>query len=85
MAGIRASEPGWKSVCVRPHMEYLSDLQGEAVTPKGKIRFDYHKENGEWNYQITLPEGMDGKFVKTDGNEIKLHRGENRITDMLIS
>ena len=60
-------------------MEYLSDLQGEAVTPKGKIRFDYHKENGEWNYQITLPEGMDGKFIGEDGTEKLLYGGKKNL------
>lgn len=75
MAGIRAGEPGWRSVRIQPHLEYLQDLEGEAVTPKGKVGFTYKKENGKWRYRIVLPDGLDGCFIAEDGSMRKLTGG----------
>ncbi len=41
LAGVEPGEPGWKTVLVRPHLEYLAELQGEAATPMGTVEFRY--------------------------------------------
>lgn len=75
MAGIRCGAPGWESVRIEPHLEYLPDLEGEAVTPRGKIRFAYQQKNGKWNYRIELPDGLDGSFTAGDGSVYSLTGG----------
>lgn len=41
LAGVEPGEPGWKTVLVRPHLEYLTELQGRAATPFGAVDFRY--------------------------------------------
>lgn len=41
LAGVEPGEPGWKTVLVRPHLEYLAELQGKAATPIGTVEFRY--------------------------------------------
>ena len=77
IAGIKAAEPGWKSVQIRPHIGDLSDFTGEMVTPKGSIIFEVKTEkNGQkkeqLSYKIRLPEGMEGVFTDEQGKETQL-------------
>lgn len=76
MAGIQPAFPGWTEVVIRPHPAYLSDLEGEAATPKGNVSFRYKKQNGQWKYQIQLPEGLNGVFIYPDGEEKELSGGK---------
>lgn len=74
--GIRCGTPGWKDVVIKPYIGGLPDLKGTAETPKGKINFDYHCENGIWNYQIAMPEDLHGRFIYPDGRIAELKEGE---------
>lgn len=79
MAGIRAGEAGWKSVRIEPHLEGLTDLEGQAVTPKGNVKFVYRRKNDAdgsavWDCHITMPAGLDGEFIDGDSN-VRLLRG----------
>lgn len=81
IAGIAPEGDGWKKARICPHMDYLPDLEGEAATPKGAVRFSYRtriREDGEkeYEYQITLPEGMDALFVGSDGRKTELTGGK---------
>lgn len=63
-AGIRPGKPGWSEIRIAPHMEYLKDLKGTAVTPRGEIGFSYGRaEDGKMRYTITLPRGVFGEFA----------------------
>ena len=60
MAGIMPGEAGWKSIVIRPHLDYVPDLKGAMITPVGEVRFDYHKdEDGEWVYDVETPDGVE--------------------------
>lgn len=41
LAGVEAAEPGWKSVRIQPHLEYVTGIKGQAATPKGAVSFWY--------------------------------------------
>lgn len=81
MAGIRCARPGWEEVRIEPHMEYLPDLDGQVVTPKGNIEFSYKKTGGETLedkaciYKIALPKGVNCIFVYITHKEKKLQGG----------
>lgn len=81
LAGVEPMEPGWKSVRICPHMDYLTDLQGEAATPFGVVQFQYKKEaeTGDMCYMVTLPQGLGGEFCLPDGKTSQLKPGLNRI------
>lgn len=90
LAGVEPGEPGWKTVMVRPHLEYLTELQGQAATPVGIIKFGYEpceymtkaerqkKEDGI-SCLVILPEGLSGIFYLPDGSRQPLTEGLNRI------
>ena len=67
VAGIQPGQAGWESVRICPHLEYLSDLEGKAVTPAGIISFYYKKEQDCWRYHIELPKDMKGIFINDRG------------------
>lgn len=75
MAGIRNTTIGWQTITVKPHLEYLPDLRGEAVTPHGKIKFNYTRNQNDWQYVIELPENISGQFIYPDGRVCKLEPG----------
>ena len=76
MAGIKPYTPGWSMVEIRPQPAYLTDLEGEAVTPGGKVYYKYQKQNGKWNCQVRLPEGVRGIFIYPDGKEERISGGK---------
>ena len=81
MAGISPEGAGWQKARIHPHMDYIPDLEGTVVTPKGTVRFSYRSElcgTGErkYTYQITMPEGLDVVFAGRDGKEKELSGGE---------
>lgn len=85
MAGVCAQSEGWKQILVKPQTEAyrksgLNDLSGKVTTPNGTIAFNYvyDSQTGKWNYVITLPKDMEGKFVGADGVEHQMAEGENQ-------
>lgn len=76
-SGVRPTDESWNHVRIEPHLEYLPDLEGEAVTPRGMVSFSYQKADGALSGKVILPEGMNGTFVYPDGREVALHGGEN--------
>ena len=44
MPGISPKGPGWDYICIKPMVDYLPDLSGEVITPKGTVYFNYWKE-----------------------------------------
>lgn len=68
LAGVEPGEPGWKTVLVRPHLEYLDELQGQAATPFGVVSFQYApygrvEENaGSWKLALEEAEKSAGSI-----------------------
>lgn len=80
IAGVRRETGHPESVVVRPHMEgILSDLEGEIATEYGRIGFRYAYADGQIHGEISLPEGMNGTWIGTDGDSSKLKPGKNVI------
>lgn len=75
IAGIVPDEIGWKHVRIAPHMMDLETLKGSAVTPHGNIDFYYEKKDGNWNYDLRIPENMSVTFCFEDGREQELNAG----------
>ena len=78
MAGISPKSPGWDYICIKPTVDYLSDLSGEVITPKGTVYFNYWKEE-KWIYEIFLSDKLSGIFIYPDGTLKELHAGRNRL------
>lgn len=56
--GVRPVAPGYEKVEIKPHMEYLSYAKGSVITPKGKIRVEWKKENDGSKIEIDVPQGL---------------------------
>ncbi len=79
IAGIRMGEIAWGSVEVNPHMEYLQDIKGTAVTPYGQVTFDYRRTDFGITYELCLPKELSGILKLPNGEKENLVQGENSI------
>ena len=80
IAGVRRETGHPENVVVWPHMEgLLSDLEGEIATEYGRIGFCYTYADGQIRGEISLPEGMNGTWIGTDGDSRELKPGTNVI------
>ena len=79
MAGIRreSGKPDFVEIC--PHMDYVPDLKGMVHTEFGDIAFSYMPDGDDMRYEVTLPEGMNGRFLTTGGKAYELRTGSNVI------
>lgn len=80
-AGVRRETGHPETVVVRPHMGNLTDLEGAVITEYGRIEFRYSCTEGNTCYEISLPEGMNGKWMNVDGGFIELKTGKNIIRE----
>ena len=79
--GIRSAAPGFRKVLIAPHPGKLRQASGCIPHPKGDICVSYQVDaRGKLKAEITLPEGIDGKFV-WNGKEKNL-RGGKQIVDI---
>lgn len=68
MAGVR---PEGHRVVIMPHLYDLDDLSGTAITPSGPVHYCYQKcANGQWSYEVQLPENTEGLFITPSGRRI---------------
>lgn len=77
MAGVQSGEDGWKSVVIKPHMDYVDQISCNVITPKGSVHIEFNKINGQ--YQVYIPDGLNGIFVLPDGSERKIEGGLTQI------
>lgn len=77
--GIRSAAPGFKKVLIAPKLGKLRTASGCIPHPKGDICAAYQTDaKGNLKAEITLPEGIDGKFV-WKGKETNLHGGKQTV------
>lgn len=72
MAGIQVQN---QVLEIRPNLSYLPDLEGQVVTPVGRVDFAYHKQENRDYCEITIPAGTEAVFVYPDGRRKVLSSG----------
>jgi hypothetical protein len=72
LAGIRALEPGFKRVEIRPQLADLEQLALTAYTPSGPIRFESSGRRGARDLAISLPQGCEGELVLPANERVAL-------------
>ena len=79
MGGIRreAGSPARVEVC--PHLDYVPNLEGGMLTEYGLVTFRYYPKDGGMQYELALPEGMEGSFRGANGGSAVLRAGKNEI------
>jgi len=77
--GIQPAAPGFKKVLITPHLGNLHNASGCIPHPQGNICVNYQVDaKGKLKAEITLPSGVDGKFV-WNGKEMSLHEGKQTV------
>ena len=56
--GIRPAAPGYETVSFEPQTSFINACEGEVMTPKGRIKASWKKEDGKLIKNIAVPEGV---------------------------
>jgi len=73
--GIHSAAPGFRKVLITPNLGKLHSVSGCIPHPQGDICVNYQVDaKGNLRAEITLPDGVDGKFV-WKGKETGLRGG----------
>jgi hypothetical protein len=63
VAGIRPSDPGFRTVRIEPHLRGLHQLDASMPHAGDIIHTVYANESGHWRATITLPAGLTGTLI----------------------
>ncbi|MFK7692203.1 family 78 glycoside hydrolase catalytic domain [Paenibacillus sp. HJGM_3] len=75
LLGVKAADPGWRSIRIGPQGLSLPELRGEAVTPKGLVRVEWRRDAERWTVSGETPAGTPAVLVLPDGTQQELPRG----------
>ncbi len=73
--GLRPAEPGFRSVFLQPQLGPLTGARGAMPHPRGEIRIEVSREEGELRGEVQLPEGVTGQLL-WEGETRSLAGGE---------
>ena len=74
--GIDSAAPSFAKVRIEPHLGNIKEIGGTIPHPKGSISVKYTVKGDTLEAEVTLPEGVDGTFVR-GGKSVALHMGKN--------
>jgi alpha-L-rhamnosidase len=78
VAGIEATEPGYKSFQVRPVLGgSLTWAKSHVLTPYGRIRSSWKVEQGTFTVEVQVPMGTVCQLTMPNGETITLHSGSH--------
>lgn len=72
LAGIRALEPGFRRVEIRPQLADLRQLELTAYLPAGPLGFEARGERGKRKLSLTLPTGCAGELLLPSEQQVPL-------------
>jgi hypothetical protein len=56
--GVKPSKPGWECIQISPICEYVNDMKGVAITPKGMVEVEWRKTDHACVMEGYSPEGV---------------------------
>ena len=77
--GIDSDAVAFKRVRIEPHLGDLKEIGGTMPHPDGEISVRYQVKGKRLHAEISLPDGVDGRFV-WKGKTTELHGGKNSLT-----
>ena len=81
IAGIEATEPGYKTFKVQPILGGdLTWAKGHVLTPYGLISSNWTIEDGRFTVEIQVPMGTTCQLTLPDGKTVTLHSGHHQHT-----
>ena len=77
--GIDSDAVAFRRVRIEPHLGDLKEIGGTMPHPSGEIKAHYKVKGKKLQVEITLPEGVEGVFVRNDKSHA-LRAGKNTFT-----
>ena len=77
--GIDSDAVAFQRVRIEPHLGDLKEIGGTMPHPAGSVSVHYKMKGKKLQVEITLPEGVDGRFL-WNGKTQDLHGGKNTFT-----
>lgn len=68
MAGIKAAEPGFKTIIMKPSIVGLDSVNASYDTPYGMIKSDWKKQNNTFDWKINIPANTKATVYLPVGN-----------------
>jgi hypothetical protein len=78
VAGIAPAAPGFAAVRIEPRIGALNRVDAAMPTPHGEVAVSYRREAGRLRAEITIPQGLPGRFV-WKGKARELRGGTQRL------
>lgn len=75
VAGIAPDAPGYAKVRIAPQPGNLRHFDTASMTPHGLVRLRYRTAGGRVRFAVTLPKGMNGRFV-WQGRDYPVYPGQ---------
>ena len=72
--GVRAAEPGYKSLVIRPLGQYMGDFSGRVYTPRGDVEMKGTWSDGELHVSGSVP--VPAKIVLPSGKQFFVEAGD---------
>ncbi|MGG1639784.1 alpha-L-rhamnosidase C-terminal domain-containing protein [Paenibacillus sp. NRS-1782] len=66
--GVQPETPGYGSIRVRPRVDHLTWAKGQVATPKGLVKVEWHRSEGEFIIWVDGPEQTPLTLILPDGN-----------------
>lgn len=66
--GVQPEVPGYDSIRVRPRLGHLTWAKGQVATPKGLVKVEWQRSEGEFMIQVDGPEQTPLSLILPDGN-----------------
>jgi glycogen debranching enzyme len=73
--GIKPTEPGWRSVEIRPRPCGLTHASGACLTPHGLVHVEWEDIGEKFLLRVSVPNGLTGKIILPDGSNHPLASG----------
>jgi len=54
--GVRATQPGYRDIVIRPRACGLTEAHGRVPTPQGPVTIGWRREDYRWRVEVELPE-----------------------------
>ena len=77
--GIDSDDVAFKRVRIEPHLGDIKEIGGTMPHPAGSVSVHYKMKGKKLQVEITLPEGVEGRFV-WNGKTQNLRGGKNTFT-----
>jgi hypothetical protein len=77
--GIFPAKPGFAKVIIKPQLSNLDYSKVIVPTIRGQINAEFRHNGNKMEYLITLPANMEGEFILSGQDKIRLNPGINKL------